>query len=663
MVEPTLPQRYELVRTIGFGGMARVVLARDAVLGGECALKIIHPHLASNPQVMERFRLELEVSRRLRHPGIVEVRELHEPSAAADGSTAAFLSMEYLPGGDLKRRILRDGKLSLQEILSIAARCLDALGAAHRAGIVHRDVKPQNILFALDGGVRLSDFGLATVGAEASAGGGQAAAGTPDYCPPEIIRGERADGRSDIYSLGATLFEAATGRVPFQADSPYAAMRAKTESPAPGCRSLDPGLPEWFEAAVAKALERDASERFQTAEAFAACLAAGGAGMSVPAKRRAVPAQGRACPRCGRPVPRSLGYCFPCGLALPALRGAGSRRGSYRVMVTGSGKPGDKLDHAQREFCLRLVEREGVDSSRLRKSIPRAPFVLVSGLTGPSAESIASALIDGGLSALALGRDSSPQDRKLASASQRKRLFSLLPRVYAIIFTTMAGFYGNINAMIRAPGLIPVMVLALLTAPGIALAATGRRSYAKLSGADTAGDPPLLEAAARLRSPSLRGILASIARKADALEDRLEAMESLQASDRVELSLGLREALCSIARTIAAARDEESDRDEGSDRELIRERSEVDAREAQRREEALTAALLSCSASIDSAGVGLSGVGAAAARSDLRRLDERVAEARDLAAAYREIADSAPISRYPAPIPREIAPDPEGAKA
>jgi hypothetical protein len=636
--------RYRVLRGLGQGGMARVVLAEDLSLGSQCALKIIHPHLSGNPELISRFRLELEVSRRLRHPGILEVCEFHEPGAGEP----AFLSMEYLGGGDLKRRILREGPLPLPEIIRIGRACLEALGAAHAAGIVHRDIKPQNVLFALDGSPRLADFGLASVGAEAAASPRQAAAGTPDYCAPEIIRGETADGRADIYSLGATLFEAAAGRTPFPADSPYAAMRLKLEKAAPPVRTLRPELPAWFEAVLARALEREPRDRFQTAASFASALNEGGAygtaafsAIIAPAPDGRAPGPARlACPRCGRPIPRALSYCFRCSLAVPSLSPAESRAKAWSVMVTGSGKPGDKLDHEQRETCLRLVEREGVDAAGLRKRIPRAPFVLMRGLSRASAESMAEALGASGLEALSLGPDSPRELRDKARQAQAKRLTSLLPRIYAVILMSSSYLFSNLSNLARVPSLIPIAIGLFLTVPPLVLAVSGRRAFARLQGA-APGDPALLEAARALTTPSVRDIVESVAAKADAIEARIAELEGLDARAKAALSLDLREALEGFGR--AAQETERLALAAGaftrSDQAAREGAADPGAREALRRTDEMRASLLAYSAAMDSCLLGFSGVDASAASGEINALEALARRAGDLTAAYREIGE------------------------
>ena len=238
-------ERFELVRRIGAGGLAEVFAARDRVSGATVALKMLHAHLAADPRLAERFRREMAVTRGLDHPGIVRVFDLHEH----DGRP--LLSMELLHGCTL-HELLRRGPLPPVEARRIAREICTALQAAHRAGVVHRDLKPQNVFVTQTGAVKVLDFGLARVAGQERLTSQAAVPGTPGYIAPELFEGQRPDARADLYALGATFFEMLRGR-PFASSDPYGALR---EPP-----KLD-GLDEQDAAILRRALDADPEQRF-----------------------------------------------------------------------------------------------------------------------------------------------------------------------------------------------------------------------------------------------------------------------------------------------------------------------------------------------------------------------------------------------------------------
>src|SRR5262245_63549906 len=216
-----LAGRYPVGGVAGRGGIAEVVRARDARTGEEVALKVLYPHLRESAAVVERFRREVDIVRKIAHPHVLAIRDVVD----ADGQL--FLVMDYHPGGDLADRLAGKRRFDAAEVRRLAEQLCGALAAAHRAGIVHRDVKPSNVLCGagaeLD--VRLCDFGLARATELAGLTTANAVLGTPEYMAPEVVTDGHADPRSDVYSLGVVLFEAATGRLPFYGDSPYQLMR------------------------------------------------------------------------------------------------------------------------------------------------------------------------------------------------------------------------------------------------------------------------------------------------------------------------------------------------------------------------------------------------------------------------------------------------------
>lgn len=247
-------QRFTLARRLGAGGLAEVWVARDRETGAEVALKFLHAHLASDGALVERFKRELAVTRELQHPGIVRVFDLHEHLGRP------FFSMELLAGQSLAER-LRAGPLAQEEARRIARELALSLQCAHRAGVVHRDLKPGNVLLLEDGRVKLLDFGLARAAGWSRQTAQSTVLGTPGYIAPELLTGKGVDARADLYSLGATLFEMLTGKRAFPGVDAFATLRAKKEAP-PSPRAVDPRLDAGLDAVVRRALESDVERRF-----------------------------------------------------------------------------------------------------------------------------------------------------------------------------------------------------------------------------------------------------------------------------------------------------------------------------------------------------------------------------------------------------------------
>jgi serine/threonine protein kinase/tetratricopeptide (TPR) repeat protein len=278
--------RYQVLERLGRGGMAEVYRAYQPSLDRYVAIKVIFPHLASDPALLERFGREARAVAALQHPNIVQVHDFD----VQDNN--AFMAMEFVSGPTLKaalQELQRRGQLLPFPVIGqIVGQIADALGYAHDQHVVHRDVKPANVLIRRrepDGdpvasllqlapnSVVLTDFGVARIikdSVEQTATG--TILGSPAYMSPEQGRGERVDARSDIYSLGIVLFELVTGRVPFDADTPLAIVLKHTNSPLPPPRSLRPDLPEELERVLLRALAKEPADRFQNAAAFGAAV-------------------------------------------------------------------------------------------------------------------------------------------------------------------------------------------------------------------------------------------------------------------------------------------------------------------------------------------------------------------------------------------------------
>jgi eukaryotic-like serine/threonine-protein kinase len=261
--------RYELHRRLGRGGMAEVYLARDQLLDRPVAVKVLFPALATDAGFVERFRREAQAAANLQHPNIVSVFDWGE----ANGTY--FIVMEYVEGHTLADTLRDEGRLHPDRAAEITADIAAALGFAHRNRVVHRDVKPGNVLITRDGGVKVADFGIARAISDSSDQNltkTGSVMGTATYFSPEQARGAPVDPRSDLYSLGVVLYEMITGRPPFVGDSAVAiAYKHVQENPVPP-RRIDPALPETLEAITLKCLAKNPANRYPSAQDLRADL-------------------------------------------------------------------------------------------------------------------------------------------------------------------------------------------------------------------------------------------------------------------------------------------------------------------------------------------------------------------------------------------------------
>jgi eukaryotic-like serine/threonine-protein kinase len=261
-----LNNRYELEQKIGEGGMARVYRGRDGRLNRRVAVKVLHPHHASDVGFLQRFHHEAQAAANLHHPNIVDVYDVGQD----DG--VHYIVMEYVEGSDLKSLILRNGALPPEQAVPIAIAVAEGLEAAHRLGMVHRDVKPQNIIVGPAGQVKITDFGIAKSSLSTAMTETGVTFGTADYISPEQAQGLQATARSDVYSLGVTLYEMLTGRLPFTGDSSVAVAMQHVSSEPPPPRMLNARIPLQLEALVLRALAKRPEERPASAREFARLL-------------------------------------------------------------------------------------------------------------------------------------------------------------------------------------------------------------------------------------------------------------------------------------------------------------------------------------------------------------------------------------------------------
>jgi serine/threonine protein kinase len=283
---------------IGEGDMGVVYRAEELALQRQVALKLIRPDQSEDERMRERFRRESKIAASVDHPNVIPMFEAGEE----DG--VLFIIMRLVEGTDLRALISAEGRVDPQRAARIVRAVGAALDAAHKHGLVHRDVKPANVLLARGDHVYLSDFGLAK---QAAAAGGFTRQGSviarAEYVTPEQVSEDRVDARTDVYALGCLLFEALTGEAPYAAEKGGGAVMAHVEAPPPSAGALVPGLPRQFDDVLSRAMAKDPADRFQSAGDLgeAALVAAGELGQAGP---ESIVATGGAAPATGRPVPQ-----------------------------------------------------------------------------------------------------------------------------------------------------------------------------------------------------------------------------------------------------------------------------------------------------------------------------------------------------------------------
>ena len=257
---------YKIIEKIGEGGMGAVYRGLDLMLEREVAIKVLRTELASQPQVVERFRSEAVTLAKLNHPNIAALYSFFRQG------DDFFMVMEYLQGKTLDRVLSERGRFPYTEAIPLFCHALEGVGYANRRGIIHRDIKPANMMLTDEGVLKVMDFGIARVLGTARMTRAGHLIGTIEYMSPEQVRGQETDARSDIYSLGMLLYEMLTGRVPFPIENEFELMRAQIERMPTPPRQIVAEIPESIEAAIMRAVAKDPAERFQSAADFRAAL-------------------------------------------------------------------------------------------------------------------------------------------------------------------------------------------------------------------------------------------------------------------------------------------------------------------------------------------------------------------------------------------------------
>jgi eukaryotic-like serine/threonine-protein kinase len=351
-------KRYELEEPIASGGMATVWRATDKVLTRTVAVKILHGQLSGDGAFLERFRREALAAARLTHPNIVAIYDTGSDRLDESHEERHFIVMEYCSGGSLQEVLEREGRLDVDRVVEVGVSVCDALEYAHRLEIVHRDIKPGNVLVAEDSALKVGDFGIAKaafVSGDITTTGN--ILGTVTYISPEQARGEEPDARSDLYSLGVLLYQLLLGRPPFAAETQIGtAMQHVQQAPAPP-RSIKAGVPKALEAVILRSLEKDPAQRYASAADMRSALQRSASGSRTTAVRAVTPPSSNvaeATPAASSslaafrwliPVVAGVIAVVALALYLPHVIGKDTNKPNPRTTTApgGGGTPGGKL--------------------------------------------------------------------------------------------------------------------------------------------------------------------------------------------------------------------------------------------------------------------------------------------------------------------------------
>lgn len=257
-VTSALEERFQILRELGHGGMGVVLQAYDKQLKEQVAIKVLSPLVGRNPEAIERLRREVSAARRVTHPNVIRIHDVSEAGGLS------YISMEYFEGVNLKEYIRQNGPLSIVRAFQIMDQIADGLEEAHRNGVIHRDLKSQNVIINRANQIKIIDFGLARSQHLDGMTATGLIMGTPEYMSPEQVAGKSVDERSDIYAFGIILYELLTGRVPFTGESAISIGFKQIKDDPPTPRTFNPGIPEELERVILKALNKDPLERYHS---------------------------------------------------------------------------------------------------------------------------------------------------------------------------------------------------------------------------------------------------------------------------------------------------------------------------------------------------------------------------------------------------------------
>src|SRR5262245_2004628 len=254
--------RYQILQLLGEGGMGAVYKARDREVEHLVALKLIRPEMANHPVILARFKQELLTARQVTHRNVIRIYDIAE----AEGTK--YITMEFVDGSDLRKLLHDQGKLAPEQAVAIVRQICQALEAAHGAGVIHRDLKPQNIMQEKSGRILVMDFGLARSLQSDGMTESGVLLGTIEYMSPEQALGRHVDARSDIFTLGLIFYELLTGKVPYKADTAMASLLLRNQERAIPVAELDTAIPKGLSDIVSKCLERDLTQRYQSVQSI-----------------------------------------------------------------------------------------------------------------------------------------------------------------------------------------------------------------------------------------------------------------------------------------------------------------------------------------------------------------------------------------------------------